>query len=100
MGAASPEAMSFTQFTDILSGSQNTSNGPFPGSPPQKPGKHKLPLQTKVKVEWVPIGVECILDFHGLADRYRADRKDIPHEVAFIKVRPDHTICHMVLWGA
>ena len=100
LGAASPEDLSFAQFTGILTGNKNAPDASSPGSPPpKKPGKHELPPQTKVKAERIPIGVECIADFRGLADRYRVDRKDIPQEVSLIKVRPDRAVCRMVLRG-
>jgi hypothetical protein len=97
LGATSPEDMSFAQFTGILTGNKCPSP---PGSPPpKKTGKHQLPPQTKVKAERVPIGVECISDFQGLADRCRTNKKDIPQEVALIKIRPDRAVCYMIIRG-
>jgi hypothetical protein len=93
LGAASPEDLSFAQFTGILTGT----NGP--SSPPKKTGKHQLPPQTKIKAEREPCGVECIADFRGLAEKYRANVSDIPREVALIKDRQDRAICRMVVRG-
>ncbi|TEB24140.1 hypothetical protein FA13DRAFT_1797503 [Coprinellus micaceus] len=93
LGAASPEDLSFAQFTGILTGT----NGP--GSPPKKTGKHQLPPQTKIKAEREPCGVECIADFRGLAEKYRANVSDIPQEVALIKDRQDRAVCRMVVRG-
>ncbi|TEB22370.1 hypothetical protein FA13DRAFT_1716095 [Coprinellus micaceus] len=97
LGATSPEDMSFAQFTGILTSNKCPSPPGFPL--PKKTSKHQLPPQMKVKAERVPIGVECISNFRGLVDRYRANKKDIPQEVALIKIRPDRAVCHMIIRG-
>jgi hypothetical protein len=68
-----------------------------PSSPSKKTSK--LPPQTKVKTEKEPCGMECISDFRGLAEKYRADKNDLPPEVARITVRQDRAVCRMILRG-
>jgi hypothetical protein len=98
LGAASPEDLSFSQFIGILVGNKGPSS-PLGSPPPKKTGRHQLPPQTKVKVEREPCGVECIADFRGLAEKYRANVSDIPREVTLIKDRQDRAICRMVVRG-